>query len=133
MVVATICSLPGLGFVDLAHLHLCQPVSQGVVRDCGLQECGCLPLTRASGPGPGWSSDPIIPTQRPCPTHAPARPSRGGREYVAKGLAVGRSSAFCLLAQDQYTDISTGQGYSECPEECPCPESGPRGAASTKV
>lgn len=36
-------SLPVLGFVDLAHLHLCQPVSQGVVQDCGPQECGCLP------------------------------------------------------------------------------------------
>ena len=64
---ATICSLPVLRFVDLAHLHLCQPVSQGVVQDCGPQECGYLPLTRAGGPGPGWSSDPVTPTRAPAP------------------------------------------------------------------
>lgn len=74
------------------------------------------------------------PHPAPGPTHAPAPPSRGGRERVAPGLAARRSSAaFCLLAQFQRTGVSTGQGCFEYQEEPPCLKSGPRGRPALKL
>ena len=62
-------------------------------------------LTRAGGPGPGWSSDPVTPTRRPCPTHTPARPSRGGRESYPRGWLWGALllPSACLLSIDTLT------------------------------